>query len=84
MYRAIADAYEVDEVKQIHDQARAIEIYVRQARNVEAERRCGQLLREMEKAKAGRPPENRGRIRPACSASPCSNGILERFHADWK
>src|SRR3954454_552988 len=50
--------------------ARAIEMHARQARNVEAERRaceirlraercCGQILREMEKAKAGRPPENR-------------------------
>src|SRR5690348_9102530 len=84
MCRAIADAYEADEVKQIRDKPRAIEMYARQARNVEAERRaceirlraerrCGQLLREMQKAKAGRPPENRGRIRPACSALACFN-----------
>src|SRR4051794_7173410 len=55
-------AYEVDEVKGIRDKARAIEVYARQARNVEAERqaceirlraerRCGQMLRDMEKAK---------------------------------
>src|SRR5690242_3392381 len=62
MCRAIAEAYEVDEVKDIRDKARAIEVYAQQARNVEAERRaceirlraerkCGALLRQMEKAK---------------------------------
>ena len=62
MCHAIAAAYEVDEVKDIRDKARAIEVYARQARNVEAERRaceirlraerkCGVLLRQMEKAK---------------------------------
>ena len=66
MCRAIADAYEVDEVKQIHDKVRAIEMYARQVRNVEAERQAceirlrkerhrGQMLRAMEKAKGGQP-----------------------------
>src|SRR4051794_943317 len=51
-----------DEVKDIRDKARAIEVYAQQALNVEAERqasqirlraerRCGQLLRQREKAK---------------------------------
>jgi hypothetical protein len=71
MCQAIADAYEVDEVKDIRDKARAFEIYAQQARNVEAERRaceirlraerrCGQLLRQMAKAKGA--PGNQHRV----------------------
>jgi hypothetical protein len=59
--RAIAEAYAVDEVKDIRDKALALEIYARQALNVEAERqaceirlraerKAGHLLRQMEKA----------------------------------
>jgi len=63
MCRAIADAYEFDDVKDLRDKALAIEIYSRQAKNTEAERqaceiriraerRAGSLLSEMEMAKA--------------------------------
>jgi hypothetical protein len=65
MCQAIAEAYEVDEVKDLRDKAAALEHYSRQARNTEAERkraeirlraerRAGQLLRQMEKAKGTR------------------------------
>src|SRR4051794_10269517 len=65
MCRAIADAHAVDEVKDIPDKALAIEVYARQAQNTDAEmwacqirlraeRRAGQLLRDMKKLKGGR------------------------------
>ena len=58
---AIAECYTVDEAKDIRDKARAIEVYARQARNMDAERkaseirlraerRAGQLLREMKQS----------------------------------
>jgi hypothetical protein len=65
MCRAIARAHAVDEVKDIRDKARAIEMYTRMAQNREAERqateirlraerRCGELLRDMLKATGAR------------------------------
>jgi len=64
MCRAIDEAYEVDEVKDFRDKAIALETYARQARNIEAERRAttirikaerkaGELLAQMKKAKGG-------------------------------
>jgi hypothetical protein len=65
MCRAIARAHAVDEVKDIRDKARAIEMYTRMAQKREAERqateirlraerRIGQLLTELAKAKGTR------------------------------
>ncbi len=62
MCRAIEQAYRIDEVKDIRDKAMALEAYARQAKNVEAERRAsgirlraerkaGQLLKAMAKAR---------------------------------
>ena len=65
MCSAIAAAYDIDEVKDIRDKARAIEVYARQAKNVEAERQACEIrlraerkwgkLRESEVAPQGRP-----------------------------
>ena len=65
MCRAIDAAYKVDEVKAVRDTAVALEHYARQAHNTEAERqaceirlraerKAGQLLSKMEKAKGAR------------------------------
>jgi hypothetical protein len=43
MCRAITAAYEIDEVKDIRDKARAYEIYYRQAQNREAERQASDI-----------------------------------------
>lgn len=65
MCRAIADAYQVDEVKSIRDKAMALEFYARQSKNVEAERqaceirlraerKAGELLKDLQKAVGAR------------------------------
>lgn len=61
MCKAIAACHQVDEVKDIRDKARALEVYAKQAQNREAERkanevrlraerRAGELLKEMKQA----------------------------------
>lgn len=61
MCRAITACHAVDEVLDIHDKARALEVYALQARNIEAERkacdvrlraerRAGELLKELARA----------------------------------
>ena len=52
MCRAIALAYEVDEVKDIRDKHLAIEVYARQAQNTEAERQAREIRIRAER-KAG-------------------------------
>ena len=65
MVSAIAAVHTVDEVKDIHDKAKAMEVYSKLAKDFEQERRCreirlraerraGQLLSKMEKAKGAR------------------------------
>jgi hypothetical protein len=91
MCRAIDAAYEVDEVKDIRDKARAFEVYARMAQNVEAERRAceirlrserkaGALLKQIDRAKAeyGRPLK--ASTRPRLS----DFGISYDQSSDWR
>jgi hypothetical protein len=43
MCRAIDAAYEIDEVSEIRDRAKAMELYMRQRHDVEAERRVCEI-----------------------------------------
>lgn len=65
MCHAIAECYAVDEVKDLHDKALALEIYAKQAMNLEAERqacevrlraerRAGELLKEKQRTPGAR------------------------------
>ena len=69
MLLAINECHQTDEIKDIRDKALAIEHCARIAENFEAERKAaeiriraerrgGELLKELEKGKGGRPPEN--------------------------
>jgi hypothetical protein len=82
MVEAIRECYQVDEVKDMRDKAKAMEEYLRQAQNQEAERkaceiriraerRCGELLRDMEKAKGTKGQlVGRGTIGPSADRAP--------------
>lgn len=43
MTKAIAQCARIDEAKELHDQAMALEVYARQARNFETERMCAEI-----------------------------------------
>jgi hypothetical protein len=98
MCRAITEAYIVDEVKQIRDQATALEHYARLAHNIEAERQCAQIRLRAERRwgelyeKQGKARGNRndgefgGRISPPPNnAKTLANmGVSKQQSSDWQ
>src|SRR5712692_10811469 len=79
---ALAECVRVDEVKVIHNQAMALQVYAKQAKDKEligyateirlrAERRAGEILKEMDKAKGRCGP---GRGKAGSCAGPAFNG----------
>jgi hypothetical protein len=93
MCRAIEAAYRIDEVKDIRDKAVALEAYAKQAMNVEAEehahqirlraeRRAGQLLREMKES-----GERTGKGQPKVMSSAATLkdlGIIRDQSSKWQ
>ena len=88
---------QVDEVKDIRDKAGAIEVYSRQAKNVEAERqaceirlraerRTGQLLTELDKAKPGGDmrPEHRSHRPTDAPKTLADLGVSKQQSSDWQ
>jgi hypothetical protein len=97
MCRAIDAAYEVDEAKDIRDKAMAMEVYLRQARNTEAERRAceirlraerkaGHLLKQVEKAKASPGNQYTGPVPRSNQSTPTLKdlGVTKRQAHDWQ
>lgn len=85
---ALAAAHRVDEVKSIRDKAQAMAAYAKQARDtqmiqwateikVRAERRCGEMLRELPKNVGGRPVENRSDDATGSAQRLCDLGITK-------
>jgi N6-adenosine-specific RNA methylase IME4 len=95
--RALAEAVRVDEVKDIHDQAKALEEYAKQARDptlmdhatdirLRAERRAGELLHEMAKNRGARPGKTGRKARPLLDDRPklADLGVSKTQSSRWQ
>jgi hypothetical protein len=96
VYRAIDAAYQVDEVKDIRDKAKALEEYNRQGQNVDAERqaceirlraerKAGKLLGELESAKPRGSNQHKDRSRPVTDPPTLEDlGISKKQSSDGR
>lgn len=97
MCRAIDAAYEVDEVKAIHDQAAMLQAAARVANNVEAEtrayeirmraaRRAGELSKKIEKAQGQRADlvASSDQVNPSKKSVLAGAGISKQQASEWE
>jgi hypothetical protein len=95
MVRAINAAYEVDEVKAIRDKALALEIYARQAQNIEneqratdvrirAERKAGQLTAQIAHSNPGKRKKDLGSVVQPKSKVLRDAGISKAQAHEWE
>jgi N6-adenosine-specific RNA methylase IME4 len=95
--RALAEAHRVDEVKTIRDKAVAMQAYARQAKDttlitqateirMRAERRAGELLREMEKYKGAVPGKTGRKGKPLLDTTPKLSdlGVTKTQSSRWQ
>lgn len=93
MCRAISECHGVDEIKGLRDQAAALQHYARMAGNHDAERQCaeirlraerraGELLLQMDKAKGGRPSKTGSVVEPVSTLE--ALGVTRKQSSTWQ
>ncbi len=92
---ALVAAHQVDEVKSIRDKALAMQAYAQQAKDTElisyateirlrAERRAGELLRDMEKHEGGRPKKTGNKSQPVFQPKLAELGVTKAQSSRWQ
>jgi hypothetical protein len=95
MCREIQLCAKVDEVKNIRDKAMALAVYAKQALNYDAEKkaaevrlraeiRAGELLKETDKHKGGRPAENQSERPTGLLKTLAAHGITKDQSSQWQ
>ncbi|MGF6877389.1 hypothetical protein [Paraburkholderia sp. MM5477-R1] len=95
MCTAIAECAAIDEVKDLRDKAVALEVYAKQAQNfdaerqaqevrVRAERRAGELLKAMTKARGGQPYQATGQSTGPVGQTLADHGITKNQSSQWQ
>ena len=96
MRTALVEAHRIDEVKDIRDKAEALRLYAKQAGEgldsqnklaeikIRAERRCGELLGEMDRADVGRPEKTSHAVTIVSPPTLSDMGITRMQSSRWQ